>query len=79
EVTARGSIKRAAESLRIAPSAISRQVQGLEEELSVKLFERGARGMNLTNAGHLLYRYAQESQAKLDRVRAQVEEFDSLQ
>lgn len=79
EVTERGSIKRAAESLRIAPSAISRQVQGLEDELSVKLFERGARGMNLTNAGHLLYRYAQESQAKLDRVRAQVEEFDSLQ
>jgi DNA-binding transcriptional LysR family regulator len=79
EVTERGSIKRAAESLRIAPSAISRQVQGLEDELSVKLFERGARGMSLTNAGQLLYRYAQESQVKLDRVRAQVEEFDSLQ
>ena len=30
EVTLRGSIKRAAESLRMAASAISRQVQGLE-------------------------------------------------
>ncbi|HYI28029.1 MAG TPA: LysR family transcriptional regulator [Bradyrhizobium sp.] len=79
EVTLRGSIKRAAESLRIAPSAISRQVQGLEDELSAKLFERGARGMTLTGAGHLLYRYAVESQDKLDRIRAQVEEFDSLQ
>jgi len=79
EVTLRGSIKRAAESLRIAPSAISRQVQGLEDELSVKLFERGARGMNLTSAGHLLYRYAEESLAKLERVRTQVEEFGSLQ
>jgi DNA-binding transcriptional LysR family regulator len=79
EVTLRGSIKQAAESLNIAPSAISRQVQGLEDELSVKLFERGARGMNLTSAGHLLYRYAVESQTRLDRVRAQVEEFDSLQ
>lgn len=79
EVTVRGSIKQAAESLRIAPSAISRQVQGLEDELSVKLFERGARGMNLTSAGHLLYRYATESLTQLDRVRAQVEEFDSLQ
>ena len=35
--------------------------------------------MTLTGAGHLLYRYAVESQDKLDRIRAQVEEFDSLQ
>lgn len=79
EVTLRGSVKQAAESLNIAPSAISRQVQGLEEELAVKLFERGARGMTLTSAGHLLYRYAIESQKKLERVRDQVEEFGSLQ
>lgn len=79
EVTLRGSVKQAAESLNIAPSAISRQVQGLEDELSVKLFERGARGMTLTSAGHLLYRYAVESQKKLERVRDQVEEFGSLQ
>jgi DNA-binding transcriptional LysR family regulator len=79
EVTARGSIKQAAESLRIAPSAISRQIQGLEDELSAKLFERGARGMSLTDAGHLLYRYAVENQGQLERIRAQVEEFDSLQ
>ncbi len=79
EVTLRGSIKRAAESLNIAPSAISRQMQGLEDELSTKLFERGARGMKLTGAGQLLYRYAAESEDRLDRIRAQVEEFDSLQ
>ncbi|KIZ44078.1 MULTISPECIES: LysR family transcriptional regulator [Rhodopseudomonas] len=78
EVTLRGSIKQAAESLHIAPSAISRQVQGLEDELSVKLFERGARGMSLTDAGHLLYRYAIDNQSKLDRIRAQVEEFEAL-
>lgn len=79
EVTLRGSIKRAAESLNIAPSAISRQMQGLEDELATKLFERGARGMKLTGAGQLLYRYAIESEDRLDRIRAQVEEFDSLQ
>lgn len=79
EVTLRGSIKRAAESLNIAPSAISRQMQGLEDELSTKLFERGSRGMTLTGAGQLLYRYAVESEDRLDRIRAQVEEFDTLQ
>ncbi|UZE50640.1 LysR family transcriptional regulator [Rhodopseudomonas sp. P2A-2r] len=77
-VTECGSIKQAAASLRIAPSAISRQVQGLEEELAVKLFERGARGMNLTDAGHVLYRYAIENRTQLDGLRSRVEEFDSL-
>src|SRR5882757_1251767 len=79
EVTKSGSIKRAAAALHIAPSAISRQIQGLEQELAVKLFERGARGMSLTNAGHLLLRYAMESRKQLDDIRTLVQEFDSLQ
>jgi DNA-binding transcriptional LysR family regulator len=77
-VTECGSIKQAAASLRIAPSAISRQVQAIEEELSVKLFERGARGMVLTDAGHLLYRYAVDNRNQLDGIRAKVQEFDAL-
>lgn len=79
EVTQCGSIKRAAATLHIAPSAISRQIQGLEHELAVKLFERGARGMSLTNAGHLLLRYAVDSRKQLDDIRTLVQEFDSLQ
>jgi DNA-binding transcriptional LysR family regulator len=77
-VTESGSVKQAAASLRIAPSAISRQVQAIEEELAVKLFERGARGMRLTDAGHLLYRYAVENRNQLDGIRVKVQEFDAL-
>ena len=77
-VTEHGSIKQAAAALRIAPSAISRQVQAIEEELLVKLFERGARGMALTDAGHLLYRYAVENRNQLDGIRVKVQEFDTL-
>ena len=77
-VTESGSIKQAAASLRIAPSAISRQVQAIEDELSVKLFERGARGMVLTDAGHLLYRYAVENRSQLDGIRVKVQEFDTM-
>ena len=77
-VTESGSIKKAAVALRIAPSAISRQVQAIEEELSVKLFERGARGMALTGAGHLLYRYAVDNRNQLDSIRVKVQEFDAL-
>src|ERR1700760_922514 len=76
-VTESGSVKRAAASLRIAPSAISRQVQAIEEELAVKLFERGARGMVLTDAGRLLYRYAVDNRSQLDDIRAKVQEFDT--
>src|SRR5260370_7877028 len=78
EVTECGSIKQAAASLRIAPRAIRRQVQSIEEELSVKLFERGALGMVLTEAGNRLYRYAVENRNQLDGIRVKVQEFDTL-
>lgn len=78
QVTECGSIKQAAAVLRIAPSAISRQVQAMEEELAVKLFDRGARGMVLTDAGRLLYRYAIENRSLLDGIRAKVQEFETM-
>lgn len=49
-----GSFSAAAASLRIAQSALSRQVQGLEQSCRGALFERGARGVVLTEAGTLL-------------------------
>ncbi|MCG6204656.1 LysR family transcriptional regulator [Rhodopseudomonas sp. HC1] len=78
EVTESGSIKQAAATLRIAPSAISRQIQAMEEELSVKLFERNARGMVLTDAGRLVYRYAVDNRSLLDGIRTRVQEFETM-
>lgn len=56
EVAERGSFRAAAESLRIAASAINRQVSNLETDLGVKLFERarGRAGLQLTEAGRIL-------------------------
>ncbi|MGI5291164.1 LysR family transcriptional regulator [Nonomuraea polychroma] len=51
EVAAQGSIRAAAESLLVAPSAVSRQVRLLERDLGVRLFDRVASGMRLTEAG----------------------------
>jgi len=57
EVARYGSFRLAAEKIRIAASAISRQIQLLEEELGFKLFSRGRSGLTLTPAGEaLLYR-----------------------
>lgn len=48
------SFRVASDKIRIAPSAIGRQVQLLEEELKTKLFVRNRNGLQLTPAGEAL-------------------------
>src|SRR5256885_13433344 len=43
--------RRAAERLRIAQPALSRQIQDLEEEIGFKLFDRLPRGVKISSAG----------------------------
>ena len=52
------SFTRAAEELFVTQSAISRQIQALEERLGVALFVRRNRGLALTEAGEQMYRAA---------------------
>jgi DNA-binding transcriptional LysR family regulator len=49
-----GSLTKASGVLRIAQPALSRQIRLLEEELGLSLFERTARGMQLTEEGDYL-------------------------
>ncbi|MBS0307551.1 MAG: LysR family transcriptional regulator [Proteobacteria bacterium] len=52
EIVARlGSIKAAADFLAVTPSALSRRIQTLEEELGQALFQRDPRGLVLTEPG----------------------------
>lgn len=60
------SFTAAAGELFLTQSAVSRQVQQLEEQLGVKLFERRTRALALTPAGAL---YAREVARALDQVR----------
>jgi DNA-binding transcriptional LysR family regulator len=55
-----GNISAAAEALHVSQSALSRQIKDLEEELGVKLFERGSRRIKLTEEGMILRRRAEE-------------------
>lgn len=50
-----GSLTAAGERLNISQSAVSRQIAALEEHLGVSLFQRHARGLVLTDAGHTLH------------------------
>ncbi len=46
------SFTKAAEKLFIAQPPLSRQIQNLESELGIQLFERGSRPLQTTPAGH---------------------------
>lgn len=52
-----GNLSKAAKTLYISQPAISRAVSKLEQNLCVKLFIRGSRGVRLTEEGELLYRH----------------------
>ncbi|MEM9782796.1 MAG: LysR family transcriptional regulator [Pseudomonadota bacterium] len=55
QVVNHGSVTRAAETLSIAPSAVSRRIKELEGRLGVQLLARTTRRMKLTDAGQTFY------------------------
>jgi LysR family transcriptional regulator, glycine cleavage system transcriptional activator len=60
------SLTRAAQALNLTQSAISRQVQGLEEELGIALFVRKAREIVLTTEGAQFLKVVQRLLKELD-------------
>jgi DNA-binding transcriptional LysR family regulator len=67
-----GSFTHAGEQLGLSQSAVSRQVSALEQELSVSLFHRHARGLILTEQGDLLFRAAHDVFMQLQAARAKL-------
>lgn len=55
-----GQITSAAKKLHIAQPPLSYQLKNLEDELGVKLVERGSRSITLTDAGVILYKRAKQ-------------------
>ncbi|MFC3552285.1 LysR substrate-binding domain-containing protein [Lysobacter cavernae] len=50
-----GNLTRAAETMHLTVSALSHQIRAIEERLGERLFVRGARGVELTDAGQALF------------------------
>lgn len=53
-----GTISAAAKKLNLSQPPLSAQMKALEQEFGCVLFERGSRSIQLTEAGHILYRHA---------------------
>lgn len=68
-VATAGGVRRSAEALYRASSAVTRAVSHLERSLGVALFERKARGMLLTAAGEAVLVRARRIEAELNAVR----------
>jgi DNA-binding transcriptional LysR family regulator len=64
-----GHLTRAAERLHLSQPAVSGHVKALEQELDVRLFERAATGMVLTEAGRRLLAHAQRVLSAADGIK----------
>jgi DNA-binding transcriptional LysR family regulator len=72
-VARHGSIRKAADALNVASSALNRQILDLEWDLGSALFERLPRGVRLTAAGEVFLAYARQAMSELKAVESQVE------
>ncbi len=67
-----GSIRKASEELHVATSALSRQIQKLEDELGTPLFERFPKGLRLTRAGEEVLRHADATLHEFEILKGQI-------
>lgn len=70
------SITKAADVLHITQPTLSRQLAQMEDEIGVRLFERGSRKITLTNEGLLLRRRAEEMLQLVDKTEKELIEQD---
>lgn len=72
-----GSIRSASESLNLSPSAISRRLAELEENFGQSFFARHSRGMEISEAGHVMAKKAREIFAAIDSAHSELRRVSS--
>jgi DNA-binding transcriptional LysR family regulator len=77
-VARHGSIRKAADALNVASSALNRQILDLEADLGSALFERLPRGVRLTAAGEVFLAYTRQAISELKAVESQVAQLRGL-
>jgi DNA-binding transcriptional LysR family regulator len=79
ETVRTGSIRKASEVLRVAPSSVSRHIAILERQMGTALFYRRAGGLELTHAGSLVAAYARSVLVDYDTLRTDLDDIRGTQ
>jgi DNA-binding transcriptional LysR family regulator len=79
EIARAGSIRKAAERLNVASSAINRQVLSLEQQLGGPIFERLPRRMRLTAMGELLILHVRQTLKEQEQLNERIGALKGLQ
>lgn len=79
EVARLESFSRAAETLHITQSALSKSIAKLEDEIGVKLFERQGNSIHLNQFGSILLRYSDQALVSLESGLSQVRNMAGLE
>lgn len=72
------SFTRAARALNVSQSALSQQVKDMEDSLGVRLFDRSAHAVRVTEAGAIVIDHAKRALAVTDALREAVEAYRGL-
>jgi DNA-binding transcriptional LysR family regulator len=78
EVARCGSIRKAAEKLNVASSAVNRAILSLEAELGTPLFLRLPRKLRLTAAGEIMIGHVRQTLREMKGVRRRIDELKGL-
>tara|TARA_Y100001970_G_C14254283_1_gene874065 strand:+ start:5120 stop:6067 length:948 start_codon:yes stop_codon:yes gene_type:complete len=78
-IAGQGSFKKAADSLYVTQPAVSLQIQNLEKQLEVTIFDRGGRKAQLTEEGKLLLKYCERILTQCDEACRAIEDLNKLQ
>src|SRR5258708_36090359 len=73
-----GSIRKAADALNVASSALNRQILDLEIDIGAPLFDRLPRGVRVTSAGEAFLVYARLVISELKAVESRIEQLRGL-
>ena len=72
EIVDQGSYSKAALSIPISQSALTRSIQKLESDLETKLLDRTTRGLSLTGAGNRFYARAKFILREFEQAKAEI-------
>ena len=73
-----GSFSLTAKELFLTQPTVSAHIQGLEDELGVKLFRRNTKGTYLTENGEKLYIHAKELMVIVDNIKSDFKKIDEI-